>query len=99
MSYRPDREKAGFCKIWMRGNTGSCYIMDPRYYGDLVHAWRGVTNAAPPFRQVFDGADLYGDPVLMDLGNVEAVALCSADGIESYDRDEAMREILEDPTE
>jgi hypothetical protein len=60
-------DELGSCRLWVKGDAGA-YVLHPRHYPEARAAWL----AGKPF---FEGTDLYGDVLIVKLGEVTGMAL------------------------
>lgn len=89
MGYRPDRERAGFCKVWAQ--DGSATVLHFNEYEPLTTALRAGES-------FYEGADLYGDNITIRLSEVVTVMQASRAGVSAYDADEIDRRTHETTT-
>jgi len=84
LSYRPEREKAGYCKVWRR-NIEPGFLLRRNEYGPLTAAREAVPTGGSPF---YEATDIYGDLMAFDLRDVSVIADCSPEAIVANDRDQ-----------
>lgn len=84
MPYRPEREKAGFCKV--HTNEGADWFVFARNeYEGLCLAWRAaLAGTGERIREV---TDLYGDGSELDLLHVVAICDVSPEAIAQSDEE------------
>lgn len=92
MSYRPEREKRGFAKVWCRGDT-SCYVLARNEYEPLVAAWHEAKRGQRD--PLYEAIDLYGDPMTIDLLDVRVIADSSPGSLAAFDVEEDERRAYE----
>jgi hypothetical protein len=77
MTYRPEREKAGYCAVWYSDQSVR-YIARSQF--DQISA-----ALASPDQRVFHGTSLYGGDVTIRLANVTDVEDISPDIVKAID--------------
>ena len=82
MTWRPERERAGLLKVWLRDGSGAALVLRLEDTARLVAALRAESE------RWFEGTDLYGDPITFRLDLVVAVMPCSAASLEAYDAEQ-----------
>ncbi len=88
MTYRPAREKGGFVNVWCKGDRGA-YTMARNEFDSLHEAWRLAVAGTGP--RLYEGLDLYGDPIVLDLLEIRAIGEASPAGLAAYDTEEDER--------
>lgn len=84
MSYRPEREKDGYCKVWRR-NVEPGFLLKRNEYGPMGAALESCrTSSASPF---YEATDVYGDLLVFDLRDISVIADCSPEAIAACNRD------------
>lgn len=66
-------EEIGSCRVWVKGDKAS-FVLHPECFPGLKAAWMGG-------KAFHEGWDCYGDPIVVKLGEVVAVALWTPGGI------------------
>lgn len=86
MTYRSEREKPGFCKVWRRGIEPG-FQLKRNEYGPMTAARAKTrTEDGSPF---YEATDIYGDLIEFDLRDVSIIADVSPGAIVASDQDMA----------
>lgn len=74
------KEREGYARAFLRNGGGTFDIPAP-YYTQLLADWMAG-------KAFFHATDVWGDAVVMKLGEVWAVGLCTVDGLARFQADE-----------
>lgn len=88
MTYRPDREKAGFVCVWRRNVDGKFLLPRNEYEPMIAARAAALKGERDPF---YDAIDLYGDQTSFDLRDVSVIGDCSPDSVAAFDLEDEER--------
>lgn len=83
MSYRPEREKRGYCRVLYA--NGKHQDFKRNEFEPLCAAARAGVE------QWYEAEDLYGDPCLIRISEIAGVAECSPAALAAFEAEEAER--------